>query len=59
MSNKLINEFKDMKTEQMIEAYEAPQVEIIEVAVEKGFATSDPWAIDLTDDGADNAWGVY
>ncbi len=48
-----------MKTEQMIEAYEAPQVEIIEVAVEKGFATSDPWAIDLTDDGADNALGVY
>jgi len=29
-----------MKTEQMIEAYEAPQVEIIEVAVEKGFASS-------------------
>lgn len=49
-----------MKTEQMIEAYEAPQVEIIEVAVEKGFATSaDPWSIDVTDDGADTGYGVY
>ena len=48
-----------MKTEQMIEAYEAPQVEIIEVAVEKGFASSDPWSIDVTDAGADTSYGVY
>lgn len=59
MSNKLINEFKDMKTEQMIEAYEAPQVEIIEVAVEKGFAIS-PYSLEWTDEeGADATYGVY
>ena len=48
-----------MKTEQMIEAYEAPQVEIIEVAVEKGFASSDPWAIELTEEGADSNCAIY
>ena len=48
-----------MKTEQIIEAYEAPQVEIIEVAVEKGFAIS-PYSLDWTDEeGADNSLGVY
>lgn len=26
-----------------VRAYEAPQIEIIEVAVEKGFAASDPY----------------
>lgn len=29
-----------MKTMEMMEAYEAPKVEVIEVEVEKGFATS-------------------
>lgn len=33
-------------------AYEAPQVEFIEVAVEKGFAISDP-----TGSGSDMPWG--
>ncbi|MBR6588962.1 MAG: hypothetical protein IKK67_00595 [Bacteroidaceae bacterium] len=48
-----------MKTEQMIEAYEAPQVEIIEVAVEKGFAIS-PYSLEWTDEeGADATYGVY
>lgn len=48
-----------MKTEQFIEAYEAPQVEIIEVAVEKGFASSDPWAVEVTGEGAELEYGVY
>lgn len=48
-----------MKTEQFVEAYEAPQVEIIEVAVEKGFASSDPWAVEVTGEGAEIGSGVY
>ena len=32
-----------MKTMEMTVAYEAPQVEVIEVEVEKGFAVSDPY----------------
>ena len=62
ISNRLYNyqfKFKDMKTEQFVEAYEAPQVEIIEVAVEKGFASSDPWAVEVTGEGADSNYGVY
>ena len=31
---------KEMKTETVFQDYEAPQVEIVEVEVEKGFATS-------------------
>lgn len=34
-----------MKTEEKI-MYEAPQVEVIEVRVEQGFATSEPNGID-------------
>lgn len=62
ISNRLYNyqfKFKDMKTEQFVEAYEAPQVEIIEVAVEKGFASSDPWAVEVTGEGAEIGSGVY
>ena len=32
-----------MKTLEMMEAYEAPKVEVIEVEVEQGFAVSDPY----------------
>ena len=32
-----------MKKQVMMEAYEAPVVEVIEVEVEKGFAVSDPY----------------
>jgi len=32
-----------MKTMEMMEAYEAPKVEVIEVEVEQGFAVSDPY----------------
>lgn len=32
--------------------YEAPQVEVIEVAVEKGFASSDDFEIQVTNDKA-------
>ena len=32
-----------MKKQVMMEAYEAPVVEVIEVVVEKGFAASDPY----------------
>ena len=32
-----------MKTMEMMAAYEAPQVEVIEVEVEQGFAVSDPY----------------
>ena len=35
-----------------VNQYEAPQVEVIEVHVEKGFATSDP-----TGTGEDMPWG--
>lgn len=48
-----------MKTEQMMEIYEAPQVDIIEVTVEKGFASSDPYSLDLSDDAADGSYGIY
>lgn len=30
--------------------YEAPQVEVMEVAVEKGYANSDPYSISVTSD---------
>ena len=43
-----------MKIEQYIEVYEAPRVEIIEVAVEKGYANS----LDISEDEADDYWGV-
>lgn len=32
-----------MKTMEMMAAYEAPKVEVIEVEVEQGFAVSDPY----------------
>ena len=33
---------KEMKTETVFQDYEAPQVEIVEVEVERGFEASDP-----------------
>ena len=36
------------KEEQQMVAYEAPQVEVIEVEVEQGFALSDPAPLDDT-----------
>lgn len=33
--------------------YEAPQVEVIEVAVEKGYANSDPFRISVTNEEAE------
>ena len=38
------------KEQETMVAYEAPQVEVIEVEVEKGFAVSDPNPLD------DTAW---
>ena len=41
--NNHLNIYKQMNKENaMTEAYEAPQVRVIEVEVEKGFAVSDP-----------------
>ena len=43
MINNNLNIYLTMKREErMSVAYEAPQVEVIEVEVEKGFAVSDP-----------------
>ena len=36
---------KEMKTETVFQDYEAPQVEIVEVEVERGFEASDPKSI--------------
>lgn len=42
----------------MAEAYVAPQVEVIEVAVEKGFATSD-YEVETLSGSADDAETTY
>ena len=42
-----------MEMKEVIRNYEAPEVEVIEVEVEKGFATSD-----TTTSGESGAWGT-
>ncbi len=50
---------KEMKTETVFQDYEAPQVEIVEVEVEQGFAGSGggPNFSPFGNDGDEDYWG--